>query len=216
MIASLKKARERFHLLHAPLGAAQSKLQAFLETQLDAHGRVRSYGTRTDPSKQLKNKLGQANTIPGGFLTLSVETRAIHDRAVKTLVEDWVSNLGWPKTVACVGIVHPADAGWKLATIVEWTKSPFPEFVRDRLFPDVVVVPANSSPAAGFDHHAADAQASATTYGARIVRVGAKLLVRQAHYHEAAPNEFLAERLVNADDDANIANAVRDAILGRL
>jgi len=144
-----KKARERFNLAHARLGKAQVELQAFLEKQLEAPGKIRCYGTTSNLSQQLKNKLGQAITIPGGMLTLSLETRAIHDKAIATLADDWAENIGWPKAVACVAVIHPADAGWKVATIVEWSPSVFPELVQKRLFPDVKIVQAKGSPSAG-------------------------------------------------------------------
>ncbi len=148
MIWAIDKAQQRFDLAHAKLGTAQTQLQRFLEEQLEATGAIKSYGTSSSPSQQLKNKLSQAMTIPGGMLTLSLESRAVHDRAVATLVDDWGTNVGWQKSVSCVAIVHPADAGWKLATIVEWSPSDFPRAVRERLFPDVVVKQAVGSPAA--------------------------------------------------------------------
>ncbi|HEY4243194.1 MAG TPA: hypothetical protein VGM88_25455 [Kofleriaceae bacterium] len=149
MIWEIEKAQQRFSLAHALLGTAQTKLQGFLEEQLEEKGRIKSYGTSSPPSQQLKNKLSQATTIPGGMLTLSLETRSVHDRAVSSLVDDWAANTGWAKAVACVAIIHPADTGWKLATIVEWSTSSFPAKVRRHLFPDVVVRQAKGSPAEG-------------------------------------------------------------------
>lgn len=148
MVWDVKKAQERFRLAHAKLGDSQAKLEKFLEQQLDAVGLIKSYGTSSNPSQQLKNKLGQATTIPGGMLTLSIESRAVHDRAVETFVDEWGKNKGWAKAVACVALVYPTDTGWKIGTIVEWTPSKFPDAVKAHLFPDATVVPAKGGPAA--------------------------------------------------------------------
>jgi hypothetical protein len=213
VIWGIEKAQERFNLAHAALGVAQTKLQAFLEEQLDAKGKIRSYGTTTNPSQQLKNKLAQAATIPGGMLTLSVESRAVHDRAVKTLVEEWAQNKGWSKPVACIAIVHPTDAGWKIGTIVEWKRSRFPDVVRTRLFPNAVVVQAHGAPASKEDNSRA-----LPDMVALVDVVHGQLRVRQSTVKRswAAAESSGSERLVDIDDDVELCTAIRDALTGRL
>lgn len=212
MIWGVEKAQERFNLAHAALGVAQTKLQAFLEEQLDAKGKIRSYGTTTNPSQQLKNKLAQAATIPGGMLTLSVESRAVHDRAVKTLVEEWAQNKGWSKPVACIAIAHPTDAGWRIGTIVEWKRSRFPEAVRAHLFPNVVVVQAHGAPASK--------QSPAVDRTDVVVQVDVadgRLRVKQLKATTSRASEVSgSERLVDIDDDVELCTAIRDALAGRL
>ncbi len=56
-------------------------------------------------------------------------------------------------------------------------------------------------------------------HGARVYRVGSKILVKQTVLR-GSPAEYVIdeqrERHVGADDDAAIAAAVRDAVSGRL
>jgi MoxR-like ATPase len=147
---SIQDAQRTFDAVHAPIGERepQTKLEGFLTELLSAPGSIKCYATNaTNPSQQLKNKLGQATTIKDGFLTISFENREVHDRAVAALVDQWAGNAGWQKVVACVGVVYREANGWTIGTIVEWRPSRFPRLVIERLFPDVVVVPAKNSEA---------------------------------------------------------------------
>lgn len=124
----------------------QALLQPWLEDLLAAPGRVRCYATEVpNPTQQLKNKLSQAAAARGGMLVLLLADADARDRAREALIERWGSNEEWPKSVACVGLAAPLGEP-VLTDIVVWDESPYPERIRQLLFPAVRVATAKRPP----------------------------------------------------------------------
>jgi hypothetical protein len=96
---------------------------------------VRCYATEdANPTKQLKNKLSQAAAAQGGLLVLLLIDEESHLKAREALLERWMKNPEWPKSVACVALAYPLTAP-TIATLVERVSSPWAKAVQTLLFP---------------------------------------------------------------------------------
>lgn len=127
----------------------QNALQPWLEEILGAQGKVKCYATEVpNPTQQLKNKLSQAVAARGGVLVLVVADEASFARAHEALVQRWGTNDEWMKSVACVALAYPMGAP-AIEMIVEWTDSPWPGRIRERLFPWAAVARAHGSDTTG-------------------------------------------------------------------
>lgn len=149
----ISSAQSQFDQLHPELGNNGAELQDFLGQLLDATDLVRCYTTtESNPSRQIKNKLGQAASARNGLLTISVGSREAHQKLVDALVERWANNEEWSKSVSCVGIVSQVKGRWTLKTIVVWRESRLPDLIRDRLFPEAEVLLARGSEVSGTEN----------------------------------------------------------------
>ena len=92
-----------------------------------------------NPTKQLKNKLSQAAAASGGLLVLMLADESSFSKAREALIERWMANVEWPKSVACVALAYPL-AGPTIEAIIERTESPWAARLRGRLFPMAEVV----------------------------------------------------------------------------
>lgn len=136
--------QQKFDELHPSLDEGDlGKLQAWLEEVLEAPDAVRCYGTISHPSKQLKNKLGQAGDLASGVLVLSIDSKYAQS-AVESLVENWAANK-WATAVSCVALAYEVSGRWVIKDIIEWRHSRFPGRIRERLFPDVNMIVAKGS-----------------------------------------------------------------------
>lgn len=120
-------------------------LQPWLEEVLKAPGLVRCYATEDEnPTKQLKNKLAQAASAKDGLLVLLLADQAAFDKAREALVERWMTNDEWSKSVACVALACPlGDAA--IQSIVEGRDSQWPKGLSG-IFPNAEVVSAKGRP----------------------------------------------------------------------
>ena len=144
MSSALAEAQEAFRQKSSN---PQASLQPWLEQVLDAPGLIRCYATEdANPTKQLKNKLSQAVAARGGVLVLTLADEAAFQKTHEALVERWATNDEWPKSVACVALAYPFGSP-AIRVIVEWTDSPWPVRIRERLFPEVRLFPAKGSEA---------------------------------------------------------------------
>jgi hypothetical protein len=117
-----------------------ASLQPWLEQVLDGNGLVRCYATEDpNPTKQLKNKLSQAAAARGGLLILILADDSSFLKAREALLERWMSNVEWPKSVACVGLAYPFTSP-AIQAIVERVESPWPRKLRTLLFPSAEVI----------------------------------------------------------------------------
>jgi hypothetical protein len=117
----------------------QASLQPWLEQLLDGTGLVRCYATEdANPTKQLKNKLSQAAAARGGLLVLMLADDSSFSRAREALLQRWMANAEWPKSVACVALAHPLAAP-TIEAIIERTDSPWAQRLRTLLFPSAEV-----------------------------------------------------------------------------
>ena len=81
---------------------------ALAGTAVDGSGQVRCYATEdANPTKQLKNKLSQAAAASGGLLVLMLADESSFSKAREALIERWMTNAEWPKSVACVALAYP-------------------------------------------------------------------------------------------------------------
>jgi hypothetical protein len=120
----------------------QSSLQPWLEDILSASGLIRCYATEDDnPTKQLKNKLSQAAVIRGGLLVLLLNDEDAFLKAHEALVERWMTNEEWSKSVAAVALAYPLGAP-VVRSIVESIESTFSERLRTLIFPSAGIVKA--------------------------------------------------------------------------
>lgn len=149
-------------------------LQPFLERLLGAaKGSVRCYSTNVDnPSQQLKNKLSQAASAKDGLLVLGLVDHDAYQKARDALVERWGINDEWSKAVSSVALTYPDAGEHKVASIVCWRRSPLPERIRDRLFPEVEVVEAQrpKEPGAAETHGDPSALADLLCIDEQVVR----------------------------------------------
>ena len=60
-------------------------------------------------------------------------------KAREALIERWMANVEWPKSVACVALAYPL-AGPTIEAIIERTESPWASRLRSRLFPLAEVI----------------------------------------------------------------------------
>lgn len=117
----------------------QASLQPWLERTLDAVGMVRCYATEDpNPTKQLKNKLSQAASARGGMLVLLLADESAFTKARDALLERWLSNDEWPKSVACAALAYPLAAP-VVRVVVEHSPNPWSERLQSRIFPAAVV-----------------------------------------------------------------------------
>lgn len=117
-----------------------SSLQPWLEQLLEGNGLIRCYATEdANPTKQLKNKLSQAAAAQDGLLVLLLADESAYLKAREALLERWMSNAEWPKSVACVALAYPLLAPM-IVCLIERTRSSWPTKVRNRLFPTTEVL----------------------------------------------------------------------------
>jgi hypothetical protein len=126
----------------------QASLQPWLDALLNAHGLVRCYATEdANPTKQLKNKLSQAAAARDGLLVLLLADEAACTKAREALVERWMENAEWPKSVACIALAHPLHDP-NIAVVVERTRNRWSIALRAALFPEAEVVSVASDQSA--------------------------------------------------------------------
>lgn len=117
----------------------QGSLQPWLEELLDGAGMIRCYATEDpNPPKQLKNKLSQAVSARGGLLVLLLADEGAFEKAKEALQERWMSNVEWPKSVACAALAYPLAAP-AIRAVVELSRNPWTEKLRSHLFPALEV-----------------------------------------------------------------------------
>jgi zinc-ribbon domain len=118
----------------------QASLQPWLDTLLGANGMVRCYATEdANPTKQLKNKLAQAAAARDGLLVLLLADESAYSKAREALIERWLDNDEWSKSVACVALAYPmGDPTVQL--MVDRTTNPWSGLIQSVLFPNVEVV----------------------------------------------------------------------------
>jgi len=122
-----------------------ASLQPWLDELLDANGLVRCYATEDEnPTKQLKNKLSQAAAAPDGLLVLLLLDESAYLKAREALVERWMSNAEWPKTVACVALAFPLGNP-SVVAMVQRTKSAWPQRIHGWLFPNAELLEVESA-----------------------------------------------------------------------
>jgi hypothetical protein len=123
----------------------QASLQPWLGKLLNANGLVRCYATEdSNPTKQLKNKLSQAAAAQDGLLVLLLANEGAYTKAREALVERWMTNLEWPKSVACIALAYPLGDP-AVPVIVERTQNPWASALKAKIFPaaEIVSVAAN-------------------------------------------------------------------------
>jgi hypothetical protein len=118
----------------------QASLQPWMDQILDARGLVRCYATDDpNPTKQLKNKLSQAASAVNGLLVLLLSNSESYSKAREALVERWMTNIEWPKTLACIALAYPAGTP-EIAVVIQRCPSSWPHAIKEKLFPSVEVV----------------------------------------------------------------------------
>jgi hypothetical protein len=127
----------------------QASLQPWLDELLHASGLVRCYATEdSNPTKQLKNKLSQAAAAQDGLLVLLLADENAYTKARGALVERWMTNAEWPKSVACIALAYPlGDPSVRL--IVERTHNSLAASLKAKIFPAAEIISVAS------DHGAA-------------------------------------------------------------
>jgi hypothetical protein len=121
----------------------QASLQPWLDSLLDGNGLVRCYATEDEnPTKQLKNKLSQAAAARDGLLVLLLADEAAYRKAHEALLERWMTNAEWPKSVSCVALAFPLSDP-SIAAMIERTRSSWGKLVRSRLFPNAGLLAAS-------------------------------------------------------------------------
>jgi hypothetical protein len=118
----------------------QASLQPWLEELLSAPSFIRCYATEDDtPTKQLKNKLAQAAAAKDGMLVLLLANRNAFEKAREALLERWLSNAEWSKSVAAVALAFPLSNP-VVTTIIERIKSPVSAALKSQVFPEAEVL----------------------------------------------------------------------------
>lgn len=119
-----------------------ASLQPWLNELLNANGLVRCYATEdATPSKQLKNKLSQAASATSGLLILLLNDEDALNRTREALVERWMSNDEWPKSVACVALACPLGSA-SIRYVISNRLNDWPSRLRKQLFPGLEDVSA--------------------------------------------------------------------------
>lgn len=132
-------------LFRQKASSPHAALQPWLEELLEARGFIRCYATEdANPSKQLKNKLSQAAAAREGMLVLVLADEGAFQKTKEALLDRWATNEEWPKSVACVALAYPLGTP-AIRAIVEWTNSPWPTRIRERLFASVDVLRAKGN-----------------------------------------------------------------------
>jgi hypothetical protein len=127
----------------------QASLQPWLDELLSGNGLVRAYATEDpNPTKQLKNKLSQAAAAQDGLLVLLLADEASYLKAKEALLERWMTNTEWSKSVACVALAHP-HSNPSIAVMIERVQSNWAPSIRRHLFPTAEVLRANGAENAG-------------------------------------------------------------------
>jgi hypothetical protein len=118
----------------------QASLQPWLEQIVEGHGLIRCYATEdSNPTKQLKNKLSQAAAARDGLLVLLLADEDSFLKARDALLERWITNVEWPKSIASVALGYPLAAP-RIEAIIERANSPWASRLRDRLFPSAEIL----------------------------------------------------------------------------
>jgi hypothetical protein len=122
----------------------QASLQPWLDELLGANGKVRCYATEdANPTRQLKNKLSQAASARDGLLVLILAAVDPFEKAREALLERWMSNDEWPKSVAAVALGYPFG-DCKIHSIVQRVRSDIGESLHSKLFPSAEILNAVS------------------------------------------------------------------------
>jgi hypothetical protein len=147
----------------------QASLQPWLDELLDGKGLVRCYATEDpNPTKQLKNKLSQAAAAQSGLLVLLLVDEASYLKAREALLERWMTNAEWSKSVACVSLAYP-HANPSVAVIIERIQSEWAPAIRRHLFPGVEVLRASGADSTGTSVSSACSRCAAQLpFGARF------------------------------------------------
>lgn len=125
--------------------AGQVALEKWLNDVLQGQGLVRCYMTDvSNPSQQMKNKLGQAVSAKNGLLLLALADGDALQKAEEALAERWATNDEWVKSVACVGL-SAALPTLNVEVLVERVPTDLARRLRERIFPNVRVVQLPSS-----------------------------------------------------------------------
>jgi hypothetical protein len=118
----------------------QSSLQPWLDKLLNARGLVRCYATEdSNPTKQLKNKLSQAAAAHDGLLVLLLAEVEAYTKAREALVERWMTNAEWSKSVACIALAYPLGEP-SVLLLVERAPSSWATAIKARIFPEAEIV----------------------------------------------------------------------------
>ena len=144
--AEVSALQAEFDNRHPGDAERSSNLEDWLGTVLDMPGKVRHYGTTVStPSQQLKNKLGQADSMgPDGLVVLSLREGA-YESAKDALIQRWHTN-SWNSQSSCVALVHEVAGLWRIDDVIICRTTDHSDKLRERLFPDLAV-----HRAAGFD-----------------------------------------------------------------
>lgn len=122
----------------------QGSLQPWLDELLGTGGLVRCYATEdSNPTKQLKNKLSQAAAARDGLLVLLLADEGAYTKAREALVERWMTNAEWSKSVASIAIAYPA-AEPRVSLIVERTHNTWSTALKSKIFPAAEIVRVGS------------------------------------------------------------------------
>jgi len=118
----------------------QASLQPWLGELLHASGLVRCYATEdSNPTKQLKNKLSQAAAAQDGLLVLLLADENAYTKAREALVERWMTNAEWPKSVACIALAYPLGDP-SIPLIVERTQNSWAASLKAKIFPMAEII----------------------------------------------------------------------------
>jgi|GEM_PF-1233258 len=122
----------------------QASLQPWLDELLHANGLVRCYATEdSNPTRQLKNKLSQAAVAQDGLLVLLLADENAYAKAREALVERWMTNAEWPKSVACIALAYPLGDP-SVPLIVERKPNSWSTSVKVKIFPATEIISVES------------------------------------------------------------------------
>lgn len=146
------------------------ELEGFLLRFLGLRGEdfgeaVRAVSTDSEPSKQLKNRLGQGSGIcDAGLVHFRVADRASHDKLVDALENRWAKKPSWSK-VGSVAVAYPGQDGPVIGSVVSWRAIPKIEKLKE-MFPGARFIEASGSPAVTSED--ASGNLPATTAGRNV------------------------------------------------
>jgi hypothetical protein len=124
----------------------QTSLQPWLDKLLNARGLVRCYATEdSNPTKQLKNKLSQAAAAHDGLLILLLAEAEAYTKAREALVERWMTNAEWSKSVACIALAYPLGEP-SVSLVIERAPNPWARALKARIFPEAEIVSVGRNP----------------------------------------------------------------------
>lgn len=128
------------HLFKQKASNPQASLQPWLDDLLEAKGLVRCYATEdVSPTKQLKNKLSQAAAAVSGLLVLLLSDADSYSKAREALLDRWMTNAEWPKSVACIALAYPI-ANPVIEVAIQRIPCSWGTMIRTSLFPEVEIV----------------------------------------------------------------------------